>query len=67
MENLIVGKSNSFYGGGTIKFWERGKRIKQVLLFGLDLFPLTKEDVEKIKDILVSRNIIEPDNLVWQA
>jgi len=64
INDLEVGRVIGRYGGGVILFSEKNKRFNKKS-FSIDELPLSRKDIQKIKDILLSRKIIEEDTIRW--
>jgi hypothetical protein len=60
-----VMKSNgTIFGGGSISFYD--KRKKYINIFGnIDLFPVSTNDINQIKNILIEKKVIKGDEYEW--
>jgi hypothetical protein len=57
-------KINGIFGG-SISFLDKKNRLDSMLFFTIDLFPIQKEEILKIKNILIEKKIIKGDENVW--
>lgn len=64
ISSLKTSKGNGVFGG-MILFWKDGYRIKHVLFFGLDLLPITNNQISEIKKGLIRLNVIKGNEHDW--
>jgi len=60
-------KFNGILGGSIAFIAKEGSidRLIGILLFSIDLLPLTSEEIEKIKKILIEKKVIKGEEYVW--
>lgn len=51
--------------GGSISFLEKKNNWQTMFFFTIDLLPLSKDQIENIKNILIKNNVIKGDEYVW--
>ncbi len=51
--------------GGSISFLEKKNNWQTMFFFTIDLLPLSKNQIENIKNILIKNNVIKGDEYVW--
>jgi len=61
---MEVTKLNSTFGG-SLMFWDRRSRLKTIYFFIIDLLPVSRVEIKKIKNILVEKKVIQGDEYEW--
>lgn len=61
---LSAMKVNGIFGG-SISFLDKRNRLDSMFFFTIDLLPIQKEEILKIKNILIEKKIIKGDENVW--
>jgi len=56
--------SGAFFGG-TLMFWEKGRRWKTAWFFTFDLLPISNNEIRAIKQILIEKQVIKGDEHEW--
>lgn len=53
--------------GGSISFLKKKNNWQTMFFFTIDLLPLSKNQIENIKSILIKNNVIKGDEYVWSS
>ena len=62
---MEVMKLNGKLLGGSLMFWDRRSRLKTIYFFIIDLLPVSRVEIKKIKNILVEKKVIQGDEYEW--